>query len=85
MLNQFGYIVSSRDDIDCEDEIKKSANLTKYKHKIKIVKFNSNISSTIVRNDIQTKHKSDYIHKDVLEYIQTTQCFGCDNLSDPRE
>ena len=49
--------------------IEKSVNLSKYRENIKLLHFDSDISSTIVRNDIKNKKHSDYITPEVLEYI----------------
>lgn len=68
-VRDFGYIVTNRGDIDCNEMIEKSVNLSKYRENIKILHFDSDISSTIVRNDIKNKKHSDYITPEVLEYI----------------
>lgn len=68
-VRDFGYIVTSRGDIDCNEMIEKSVNLSKHKKNIKILHFDSDISSTIVRNDIKEKKFSKYVSKEVLDYI----------------
>ena len=68
-VRDFGYIVTSRGDIDCNEMIEKSRNLSKYRDNIKILDFDSNISSTIVRDDIREKKNSEYVTPEVLQYI----------------
>ena len=75
MVRDFGYIVTSRGDIDCNAMINKSVNLSKYRDNIKIVNYTSDISSTIVREQIELNQHSDLIHPDVMKYINETNCF----------
>lgn len=75
MVRDFGYIVTSRDDIDCNEMINKSVNLSKYRNNIKIINYESAISSTIVREQIESSQHSDLIHPDVMKYIKETNCF----------
>ena len=75
MVRDFGYIVTSRGDIDCNAMIARSSNLSKYKNNIKIVDYASDISSTMVRNQIMSTGYSDLIKPSVMEYIQDTHCF----------
>ena len=75
MVRNFGYIVTSRGDVDCNKMINNSVNLSKYRDNIKIVNYTSDISSTIVREQIENKHYSDLIHPNVMKYINETQCF----------
>lgn len=76
MVRDFGYIVTSRGDIDCNAMIAKSSNLSKYKDNIKIVDYVSDISSTIVREQIVSTGYSDLVKSDVMKYIKDTHCFG---------
>lgn len=80
MVRDFGYIVTSRDDIDCNAMIAKSKNLSKYIDNIKIVKFNSDISSTLVRQQLFDNAYSPLIHQDVMKYISDTHCFDDDKI-----
>ena len=75
MVRDFGYIVTSRGDIDCNAMIARSSNLSKYKNNIKIVDYASDISSTMVRDQIVSTGYSDLIKPSVMEYIQDTHCF----------
>ena len=70
MLSKFGYIVCARDDFDCEEIINKSPSLSKYRNKIKIVKYSSEISSTLVRNEIKQFKYSRLVCPDVMQYIK---------------
>lgn len=74
-VRDFGYIILNRGDYNCEDIIAKSKNLTKWKDNIKVLKYNSDISSTIVREEIKTNGKSDLIPESVLEYINKNKLF----------
>ena len=75
MVRDFGYIVTSRDDIDCNEMINKSINLSKYRDNIKIINYSSEISSTMVREQLEQNKYSDLIHPDVMKYIEATNCF----------
>ena len=75
-VRDFGFIVTSRGDIDCETEISKSVTLSKWRKNIKILNFDSDISSTQVRNDIQTKGTSKFITPEVLKYILSKNLFS---------
>ena len=74
-VRDFGYIILNRGDYNCEDIIAKSKNLTKWKDNIKVLKYNSDISSTIVREEIKTNGKSDLVPESVLEYINKNKLF----------
>jgi len=74
-VRDFGYIILNRGDIDCKEIINKSNNLSKWKNNIKILEYNSDISSTIVRDDIKSTGTSDLISKKVLEYIKQNNLF----------
>lgn len=45
-ISKYGYILVNRGDINCEDVIEKSDVLRKYKSKIKILNYSSDVSST---------------------------------------
>lgn len=75
LLSDFWYILINRWDIDCLKIINNSKILTKYKNKINIINYSSNISSTIVRNEIKEKWNSKYIQKDILKYIKDNNLF----------
>ena len=75
MVRDFGYIVTNRGDIDCNAMIEDSVNLTKYRDNIKIVDYQSEISSTLVREQIVFTGQSDLIHPDVMNYIKTHNLF----------
>ena len=75
MVRDFGYIVTSRDDIDCNEMINKSINLSKYRDNIKIINYKSDISSTMVREQLEKNGHSELIHPDVMKYIEATNCF----------
>lgn len=75
MLENFGYIVCARDDINCEEIINQSPSLSKYRNKIKVVKYSSNISSTIVRDEIKCSGTSQHICPEVLQYIKEHQLY----------
>ena len=75
MLSKFGYIVCARDDVDCEEIINQSPSLSKYRNKIKVVKYSSNISSTMVRDEIKCFGTSQHICPEVLQYIKEHQLY----------
>lgn len=74
-VRDFGYIVTNRGDIDCEAMINASANLSKWRNNIKILNYDSDVSSTQVREQIQVNNKSDLLTPEVLEYIQNNHLF----------
>lgn len=74
-IRDFGYIILNRGDIDCKEIIKKSKNLSKWESNIKILKYDSDISSTIVRESIKSTGNSDLISEEVLEYIRKNNLF----------
>lgn len=74
-VRDFGYIVTNRGDIDCEEMIKNSKNLSKWKENIKILHFDSDISSTTVRQEIRLLGRSPLVHPEVLKYIKENKLF----------
>lgn len=74
-VRDFGYIILNRGDIDCEEIIKKSKNLSKWENNIKVLEYDSDISSTIVREEIRNTRNSDLISDSVLEYIRKNNLF----------
>lgn len=75
LVRDFGFILTDRGDIDCESEINKSATLSKYRDNIKIINYDSDVSSTIVREEIARNSESDLIAPEVLEYIRENNLF----------
>lgn len=75
MVRDFGYIVTSRGDIDCNAMIKESENLTRYRNNIKVVNYNSDISSTVVREQITSNGYSKLVHPNVMKYIKENNLF----------
>lgn len=76
MLKEFGYIVVNRGDMNCEELINNSPNLSKYREKIRILNYKSDISSTMVREQINNNGYSDLINPMVMKYIQESNCFA---------
>lgn len=74
-VRDFGLIVVNRGDIDCEELINNSNNLSRWKQNIKILNYNSDISSTIVRDEIKNSKESSLIKKEVLDYILENNLF----------
>lgn len=74
-LRNFGYIVTNRGDIDCQRIIQNSPILLKYKDNIQILEYDSDISSTQVREDIQSLGTSDLVSEEVLRYIIENELF----------
>ena len=74
-VRDFGYIVTNRGDIDCELEIANSTTLSKYRNNIKILNFDSDVSSTQVRNDIKNTGTTTLVSDSVLKYIQDNNLF----------
>lgn len=75
LLSEFGFILTNRGDIDCETIINQSPMLSKYKHNLNIIQFDSNVSSTQVREQIQTNGTSDLVDKSVMDYICQNNLF----------
>lgn len=74
-VRDFGYIVTNRGDIDCELEITNSATLSKYRDNIKVLHFDSDVSSTQVRNDIKNTGTTSLVSDSVLKYIKDNNLF----------
>lgn len=74
-ISQFGYILINRGDIDCRKIIESVPTLKKYSLKIQVLDYKSDVSSTIVREDIQSKGYSDLISENVLEYINKNNLY----------
>lgn len=74
-ISQFGYILVNRGDIDCKEIIESVPILKKYENKIKMLNYNSDISSTMVREEIREKGESNLIDVDVLEYIKNNKLY----------
>ena len=74
-VRDFGYIILNRGDYNCDEIISKSKNLTKWRENIKILEYDSNISSTIVREEIKNTGFSNLIPENVLEYIRKNKLF----------
>lgn len=75
LLSEFGFILTNRGDMDCEAIINQSPMLSKYKHNLHIIDFDSNVSSTIVRDQIKTNGFSELVEKDVMNYITKHNLF----------
>ena len=74
-VRDFGFIVTSREDIDCEAAIASSETLSRWKDNIRIIDFSSEVSSTMVREQLKNTGTSDLISPDVLAYIQKNNLF----------
>lgn len=75
LIRDFGFILTNRGDIDCEAEIKKSATLSKYKDNIKIFNYDSDVSSTMVRDEIKRNGETDLVTPAVMNYIKQNNLF----------
>lgn len=74
-ISKYGYILVNRGDINCEDVIEKSDVLRKYKSKIKILNYSSDVSSTQVRDEIKKLGSSSNITEPVLDYIMANKLY----------
>lgn len=75
MVRDFGYIVTNRGDINCEEMIKNSKNLSKWKDNIKILNYDSDVSSTQVRSEIRILGRSIQTPESVMKYIKENKLF----------
>ena len=75
MVRDFGYIVTSRGDIDCQDMINNSKNLSKWKENIRVLNYDSDVSSTQVRNEIRILGRSVQTPASVMKYIKENKLF----------
>jgi nicotinate-nucleotide adenylyltransferase len=75
LVKDFGFILTDRGDIDCEAEINKSATLSQYRDNIKILDYNSDVSSTQVRDAIAKNGFTDLVKPTVMDYIQAHELF----------
>ena len=69
LISEFGFILTNRGDIDCETEIAKSSTLSKYRDNIKILHYDSNVSSTMVREEIGENGYTNLVAPAVMDYI----------------
>ena len=74
-VRDFGYILTNRGDIDCESLIAASPILSKYRDNIKILNYESEVSSTRAREDIKRCGKSELVSEDVMKYIRENKLF----------
>lgn len=74
-VRDFGFIVANRGDIDCEAVIRSSETLNRWKDNIAIVEFSSDVSSTVVREQINTSGTSEYVVPLVDAYIRQNNLF----------
>lgn len=74
-VRDFGYIVTNRGDVDCESLIKAFPTLSKWKENIKILNFESDISSTQAREDIKRDGKTELVTDAVMDYINRNNLF----------
>lgn len=74
-ISQFGYILINRGDIDCKSVINSVPILKKYENKIKMLNYKSDISSTVVREEIGRYGKSDLVSEEVLKYVRENKLY----------
>ena len=74
-VRDFGFIVTNRGDVDCDAIINSSPTLSKWKENIRVLAYQSNVSSTQVREQLQSMGQSDLITVDVLQYIKKNKLF----------
>ena len=74
-VRDFGFIVANRGDVDCETVIRSSKTLFKWHENIAVVDFSSNVSSTVVREQIKNGEQTEYIKSSVMEYIAKNNLF----------
>lgn len=75
LISAFDFIIIPRDDIDVPGVIAASKTLSKYQHKIHIVKHHEIISSTQAREQIWNTGYSDLVNPSVLKYIRDHHCY----------
>lgn len=74
-VENFGYILLNRGDINCNDIINKTPTLLKWKNNINVLDYSSDISSTLVREEIKNLRTSNIISPKVLNYIKQNNLF----------
>ncbi len=75
LLEEFKFIVFTRDDFNCEEII--CEKYSSYSNHFIIKKVKYNISSTEIRNDIMNNKNN--IIEDVYEYIENNNLYGVKN------
>lgn len=75
-VRDFGYIVTNRGDIDCEKMIGRSETLLKWRENIKILDYGSDVSSTMVREEIARKGETNLVRPEVMRCIKENKLFG---------
>lgn len=76
LVRDFGFILTNRGDIDCESAINASPILSKYKNNIRIINYNSNISSTKARSEIKEYGSTQLVTPAVMDYIRMNHLFS---------
>lgn len=72
LLNEFKFIVINRDRIDLNQVIEE--NYSKYKDHFVLINIDMNISSSMVREDIE--NNKDKINEEVYSYIKNNKLYG---------
>jgi nicotinate-nucleotide adenylyltransferase len=80
LLSEFGFILTNRGDIDCETIINQSPMLSKYKHNLHIINFDSNVSSTLARKEIVESGHTELVTSATMNYIRDNGLFAANNL-----
>jgi nicotinate-nucleotide adenylyltransferase len=75
-VRDFGFIVTNRGDVDCEAMIEKSPTLSKWKNNIKVLNYESDVSSTQVRDQIKCNGHSELVSPEVMMYIKANRLFA---------
>lgn len=79
LVRDFGFILTNRGDIDCAAEINKSETLSRWRRNIKIFDYDSDISSTKVREEIVGQGTTELVAPAVMNYIQQHKLFAQNN------
>lgn len=75
LIRDFGFILTNRGDIDCEAAINASETLSKWRENIKIINYDSNVSSTMVREEIGKNGSTRLVTNAVMDYIRKNNLF----------
>lgn len=74
-ISHFGYILVNRGNVNCDEIINSVPVLKKHKTNIKVLDYYSDVSSTMVRDDIRSGKNSSLINPSVLDYIKSHKLF----------
>jgi nicotinic acid mononucleotide adenylyltransferase len=75
LITSFEFIIIPRDDINTNAIVQSSSTLSKFSHRIHMVEYHEEISSTKVRDQLYHTGYSNLVTPAVLKYIRMNKCY----------